>query len=162
MGNGGDEFSLERNDGVVLWTLSCGDDAPWPGGTDGDGHSLVFVDGDPNAATSWRASVAAGGSPGGSDSVPLQAGGDLISYAIGRQEVAFSESGQAEFHITTILGADDVSIEPEWSADLESWSSEGFVRSSQTPLGDGNALEVWTAHTPEGAARVFFRCRLSL
>jgi hypothetical protein len=41
LGNEGDVFSLESQGRGVLWTVSYGDSAPWPGSADGLGRGAV-------------------------------------------------------------------------------------------------------------------------
>ncbi|WP_367871439.1 lamin tail domain-containing protein [Luteolibacter sp. Populi] len=70
--NGGGAILLRRADGFVLHSFEYKDDPPWPVEADGDGYSLVLVNPranpDHDNGLNWRASVVAGGSPGGSDS----------------------------------------------------------------------------------------------
>jgi len=162
LGNGGDSFSLEQDTGTELWTFSYGDDAPWPGGTDGDGHSMVYIDGDQNVATSWRPSVSVGGHPMNTDSIVVPPGGDLIAYALRGQSVVYSDLGAVELYISSVLGADEVILQPEWSTDLRTWSRADLFLSSQTPAGDGISITAWTLRAPTGAPQLFFRSKLSL
>jgi hypothetical protein len=71
--NGGEALRVLAPDGAVLRSFTFDDTAPWPGGTDGQGHSLVFVrpqgNASPGNANAWRPSVGAGGNPGTSDAV---------------------------------------------------------------------------------------------
>ncbi len=159
LGNGGDTLSLQQTNGTVLWSLTYGDDAPWPGGTDGEGHSLTFVAGDPNSPASWRPSVHSGGSPGAGDAAPF-VGGDLLSYALSASSVRLASEGVIEYSLTTWLGADDAEIIPECSSDLLSWHAEDFERLRITPLGDGRAEEIWS-RPASGAGRLYFRTRLT-
>ncbi len=131
------------------------DGDPWPGGTDGGGHSLTFTGGAPDSPHSWRPSVLPGGSPGVSDAVPFT-GGDLLGYAIAGLSVRGEADDPPEFRIRTRLGSDDAVIHAEWSADLETWSSDGLQRGGQVPIGDGLAEEAWTL--PDRAeSTLFFR-----
>lgn len=74
--NAGETLVLLAADDSVLLQFTYDDAAPWPGNTDGAGLSLVLRKPKPNADLSspqaWRPSVAAGGSPGGSDAVGYQ------------------------------------------------------------------------------------------
>ncbi len=70
--NSGEEIKLSYGIGTAIRDFTYGDTAPWPTSPDGDGYSLVrrFPENltlDDNLASSWRASVVAGGSPGGDD-----------------------------------------------------------------------------------------------
>ena len=159
LGNGGDTFSLEQHDGTVLWTLNYGDSAPWPGGTDGDGHSLVDRGGTLASPESWRPSVSPAGHPGTHDAVPRN-GEDLLSYSLAGVSVEIASDGLPEFHLSSRLGADEVTISAEWSLDLKSWNREGFFRASLEPAGPGIAREVWVLSGPT-APTLFFRAVVS-
>ncbi len=71
--NGGEQLALVGPLGEAVFDFVY-DDAWYPE-TDGDGFSLVAIDtaGDYNAATNWRSSALAGGSPGTVDATPLSA-----------------------------------------------------------------------------------------
>jgi hypothetical protein len=155
LGNGGDTFALEDENGTVLWTVSYLDGDPWPGGADGDGHSLTFAGGEPESPLSWRPSVQTGGTPGATDAVPFT-GGDLLAYAVAAFSVQPGADGSPEFQITTRLGADDALVSAEWSRDLETWSTQDLRRVRQTPTGNGLAIDAWILDQPP-APRLFFR-----
>lgn len=123
---------------------------------------MIYVRGDPNLASSWRPSTGDGGNPGAADQIPLQPGSDLIAYAIVSHEVAPDAAGAMEFRLTSVLGADAVIVQPEWSGDLVSWSADGFSLSSQIPAAEGTATNVWALDLPAGLEQVFVRCLLSL
>jgi len=71
--NQGEALSLLLADGSPIQVFTYNDNAPWPTAADGDGASLVLLAPhtapDHNAATNWRASAVAGGSPGTTDIV---------------------------------------------------------------------------------------------
>ncbi|YCM43813.1 CotH kinase family protein [Verrucomicrobiaceae bacterium 227] len=159
LGNEGDWFSLEDAEGQVLWTLSYGDSAPWPSGTDGEGRSLVYRGGEPNEAGSWRPSVSMDGNPGTSDRVPLMEGDNLVEYAIAEQQVMLEGEGFT-LDVTSKSGADDISLTPAWSSDLEEWSGEGFTLLSQDPVGDGMVKQRWRMAGQSDAEKLFFRVTL--
>ena len=157
LNNGGDTFSLEQSDATVLWTVSYGDDAPWPGGTDGGGHSLVYVTGDPNSASSWRPSVATGGNPAATDSIALQPGEDLIDYA----GVVLAAGMSGELAITTTAGTDEAAVQPEWSSDMVTWTSAGLSIASRSPDAEGHVRETWLLDAVQTSERVFFRATVT-
>ena len=158
LGNGGDQFSLETRDGALLWTISYGDDAPWPRGTDGDGRSLVYIGGDPAEAVAWRASTAAGGNPGDSDSVAYPDSSDLLTYSAIRLEVLPT----GELQLSTVLGADAARVSPQWSNDLVDWKRDG-LRLVRRTVGAGNtSIDVWRLDDPPESGRLFFRAEVSL
>lgn len=69
LANGGERLTLHGADGSLIRSFVYSDDAPWPSLPDGGGASLVLVasrsNPDHTLAVNWRASVRAGGSPGG-------------------------------------------------------------------------------------------------
>lgn len=70
-----DRLTLSDVFSRTLFSVTYGDSVPWPPTTDGLGHSLVLNNptqpDDPNSATSWRASLLLGGSPGADEPVPV-------------------------------------------------------------------------------------------
>ncbi|MGI9239769.1 MAG: lamin tail domain-containing protein, partial [Verrucomicrobiales bacterium] len=76
LSNSGERLRLQDSGGSTIRDFSYDDSSPWPEEPDGGGQSLTLIqpaaDPDHALATSWRASVAAGGSPGASDSSTLQ------------------------------------------------------------------------------------------
>ena len=157
LGNSGDSFSLEDAEGNVLWTLSYRDDVPWPAGTDGGGRSLVYLGGEAGEATSWRASVDAGGHPGSSDSIPYTEGASLVAYALGGQVFSIGEGNVVLFEVVVNPGADDALVMPEQSSDLRNWSAEGLILLSQEPTASGEMKQTWRLDRRE---RQFLRVRL--
>lgn len=150
LSNGGDTVKLDDSDGSTIQEFTYDDNEPWPSAADGDGRSIVFRGGDPNLPESWRASLANGGTPGTSDSVPYT-GGDILSYAL---------SGTIQFDVTTNIltvplnpGADDVSLIPQWSTNLQNWDPENFIYQGQ---------EQWLFEPTTPLDKVFFRLGISL
>ncbi len=124
LSNGGETIKLDDSDSATIQEFTYDDKSPWPSSTDGSGPSLVFRSGDPDLPESWRASLANGGTPGTSDSVPYT-NGDIHAYAL-------SETLQfdTDTNILTIPrnpGADDISSTPQWSSDLQNWVPENFT-----------------------------------
>jgi len=157
LGNGGDRFSLIDGDGETLWTLEYGDDSPWPVGTDGQGFSLVYVDGEPSSSDSWRSSIEPGGNPGESDSKPLTPGQNLLEYAIKDLGVIHSEGPGVSFYVAFKDGADEAEVIPQWSADLVTWHESDFVLKSQKIGSEGDFEKTWHILHSTQSARLFLR-----
>jgi hypothetical protein len=66
LSNGGERLVLKDKNGEAILSVEYDDENGWPLSPDGRGDSLVLVrvDGDPNEASSWRASANINGSPG--------------------------------------------------------------------------------------------------
>ncbi|MDG2124483.1 MAG: lamin tail domain-containing protein, partial [Verrucomicrobiales bacterium] len=67
LSNGGETVTLVASDGRVISSFRYDDEAPWPGGADGGGLSVVLREltgGRGAAASDWRASYVGGGTPG--------------------------------------------------------------------------------------------------
>lgn len=150
LSNGGETIKLDDSDGATIQEFTYDDKSPWPSETDGSGPSLVFRGGDPDLPESWRTSLANGGTPGTSDSVPYT-GGDLLAYAISSQDLNLQNN-----IISVILnpGADDVELIPEWSTDLSNWQEEGFEFTSSNPLS-------WSLPN-RTASKTFYRIKIQL
>ncbi len=69
--NGGEKVTLKDNNGVTISSLTYDDGSPWPISPDGSGPSLELLDAtlDGTQASSWRGSLANGGTPGAINSV---------------------------------------------------------------------------------------------
>src|SRR6185436_15138473 len=67
--NGGEKLTLAHLLGTNVFSFSYNNTVPWPITPDGYGFSLVpsTTNGDPDSASSWRASANLGGSPGADD-----------------------------------------------------------------------------------------------
>ncbi len=160
LGNGGDSFSLEDEEGDVLWTLTYEDAAPWPAGADGAGRSLVYVGGEANQPEAWRPSVTLAGNPGTSDALPFDGEGSLVEYAIAAQLVSGGVASLARFQVVINPGVEGVSMRPEWSTDLRAWAEEGVSLVSQEPTESGGLRQVWELQEGGGFDRLFFRMSL--
>lgn len=80
LSNTGEEFRLENENGGTMVEVDYNDEAPWPTGAAGLGHSLVlarpsFGENNPRA---WSASNVLGGSPGRRDPYAADAAGAVI------------------------------------------------------------------------------------
>ena len=71
LSNAGERLELLAANGSDIFDFVFDDIAPWPTSPDGGGTTLVLInpvaDPDPSLPANWRASVAAGGTPGGTD-----------------------------------------------------------------------------------------------
>ena len=173
----GEQILLVASDGGVIRDFTYNDKHPWPEAADGDGMTLVLIDpasnpdhGDP---LNWRASVAAGGTPGGTDATTFAGvpGDDLdrdglnalAEYAlhssdldgrdaplpVGGLESLDAGNGLEEFftiHYRRNLAADDVEYTVEICGDLENWRS-----------GPGNVEFVRAVHNGDGTETVTYR-----
>ena len=158
LGNGSDSFFLVDSRGNVLWAVSYSDQAPWPGGTDGVGRSMIYLGGEMNDPGSWRPSVELGGNPGTSDRVAYSGSGSLVAYTISEQDFSFGGAASVLFEVTIKEGADDTSVIPECSSDLENWSGEGMALLAQEPAEGGQTKQTWQLDRQE--AQLFLRVRL--
>ena len=192
LSNDGEQIVLSASDDSTIRDFTYNDKSPWPESADGDGFSLVLIApaSNPDHAdpSSWRSSVAAGGSPGGSDAVDFGAGdpdadfdGDgasaWIEHALGTSDgdagdqaspsAGVGSDGLGSFQILTFtrnLAADDVLYEVEISSDLSDWrSGAGEVEFlSSTNNGDGTTTEIYRAVELVGAhASSFMRLRVT-
>jgi hypothetical protein len=71
--------------------------------------------------------------------------------------------GNAAVSARLALAADDVTVRPQYSSDLEQWSSgaPGFTPLSSTNNGDGTVTFHWQAPSG-GASRLYFRLAATL
>lgn len=154
LSNSGDTLTLTDAAGGVIQSLTYTDKAPWPVEADGSGRSLTLLGGggptggspasgtDPASVAAWRASVAAGGSPGASDSIVLSpAGADLAAYAFGdfRSEWSWNQ-GTPTIRQRRLPGSDAVTVGMEYSSDLRLWTPTGAVETSGTVGEDGRVF----------------------
>ena len=164
LSNGGERIKLEDAGNSTILDFTYDDSAPWPTSPDGGGPSLVLIRPhtrpDPNIPTNWRPSTTAGGNPGGSDAVRFD-GGDPLAYALTSSPAVSSTAGGAShvFEYTRRLGADDATLDLEWSQDLINWVPGDFVLLEETPDGVGG-LDV-RLQFPQGASG-FARLRATL
>lgn len=92
--NAGEVLELIDGRGATIFNFGYGTHAPWPEAPDGTGPSLEVVEPHENlaAAANWRASAAAGGSPGDPNPAPLLA---VRQVAIEDGRLGFWFDGQA-------------------------------------------------------------------
>ena len=134
LSNGGEKLKLEDASSGTIREFRYDDETPWPASPDGDGPSLVLVNPHSNPdhgiASNWRPSTTGGGNPGTSDATTFSgdpvgdADGngipDLIDYALADGATPSLTGGV--FAFSHRLGADDVRLTVETSADLSAWS----------------------------------------
>jgi hypothetical protein len=159
---------LAANDGIIQ-RFRYNDAAPWPSGTDGDGRSLVFVapGADPTNPVNWRASETMGGTSGltegtvfSGDPVADSNGdgfSDFLTYALGGtpQFTVTEFNSQWTFTFIRAALADDVTVTPQASDNLETWTVPATLQ-SRTALGGGLMSETW-AGPLSASSRLFFR-----
>ncbi|MDB4436113.1 lamin tail domain-containing protein, partial [Akkermansiaceae bacterium] len=122
--NGGEILKLDDTDGSTIAELRYDNNLPWPVEPDSLGLSLVYIAGDPDEPSSWRASTSPGGNPESSDSVPYS-GGSLLTYSFAEDPV-FNLSSMT-YSVQTNSGADEVILTPQWSTDLATWNDSDFI-----------------------------------
>jgi hypothetical protein len=132
-----------------------------------------------NDSANWRASVASGGNPAGTDVITFPAGADingdsdndgwpaLVEHALATSDTdaaSFPEitAGAAADGVLAIsverhTGAEDVSLEAVTSTDLTTWSPAAFV--SDTPMLNGRSTVTWHADSA-ASGRVFVQVRV--
>lgn len=163
--DGGEHLVLNDATGAIIADFTYGDSAPWPAGTDGQ-RSLVYVSGNQNEASSWTASLDAGGTGVQSyaafqqrhfprantslaDRAPmadpdLDGFPNLLEYALGQDPlradpglVVEASGGSATLVIRRRAAAGtDLSYEFQASADLQQWTPG--TAASILPNADGS------------------------
>ena len=189
LSNGGERITLIAADGItIIRDISYSDNSPWPAAADGTGPSLVLMN--PRAAatdtwhndgTHWRASLANGGTPGGTDGIPFtgtpgaNADADaftaLVEYALGTSDTDPASGltgytlapdpaipGTYLYTITRSAVAEDALCTVETSTSLApgSWTSAGAIRLSAVQTGNSHT-EVWRLTPPPPATRLLVR-----
>jgi hypothetical protein len=165
--NGGERLKLSYGAGEAVRDFVYDDLPDWPTSPDGAGPSLVLVDphvlpdhGDP---FNWRASVAAGGSPGSTDGTTFPGGTDdeFLAYAMAGPPVLgpFLPDGKLTLSIELNRLAEDVSGWLEVSTDLIDWQPAGpsMTRTAVEPTTGGFARVTFTTTPPPAAPRWFVR-----
>ena len=127
LSNDGERIVLvDEADGVIV-DMTYNDKLPWPESADGEGFTLVLLDGDPAEAGNWRPSAAVGGTPAGSDGVAFGGGSpdELLAYALGSGEISPKiEAGFLVIEVPVNPTAQDVNYRVEVSTDLSAWSGD--------------------------------------
>ena len=159
LSNGGEELTLIADDDSIITSFIYADSFPWPEAAD-EGYSMVLLGPDPSNPTSWRSSVAPGGTPNGSDSITYN-GDDLLEYALPNPQLSFSANGTNwDLTFTRPLAVDDARYIVELSNDLQTWTTAGSRLSVSTPENDGNVIETHGGIFPIFSARTFARIRV--
>jgi hypothetical protein len=181
LANGGEQIILSAADDTAIRDFRYDDQLPWPEAPDGDGFSLTLMNPTSNPDHSdpanWRRSAAAGGSPGGSDTIEFvgdpQADGDgdgtpaLLEHFFGTSDslaggspVTFQldSDGGLLVEFPRDAGADDFSARIESSADLVAWFEEDAILEAVTPS-PPTPRERWRLE-PGSGHRKFLRIRV--
>jgi hypothetical protein len=169
--NEGEEIKLSFGLGTEIRSFTYQNTTPWPPEGDGSGASLVLLAPqtrpDHQVAANWRASMAVGGTPGGSDAL-LFAGnplGDddkdgwsnLVEYALGANPAISHElTDTLHFTIPRIPNADDAIIEGEVSTSLSGWVPAEVVYQ------DATQIQFRVPDDLIGEGRVFIRARVRM
>lgn len=132
LSNGGENIKLDDVDNSTISEFTYDDKAPWPESPDSDGTSLVFISGDPNDPSNWRASTQVGGNPGSSDSINYDGVEDLLSYALA-SELQYNPA-TGNLSIEKVAGADDAKLAIQRSLDLEIWTNDDVTFLGSEPM----------------------------
>ena len=177
--NGGEHLRLLAWDGEVIEEFIWDDIAPWPVTSDGDGPSMTLIkpltNPDSSLPANWRASTVPGGTPGTTDATTFTGNptgddnGDgianLVAYALGTQPpTVLQQNGQITWDIPFNPAAEDVTLIPEWSADLVSWQPAETLFPVQSRV-EGTTARAWQRYDtggPVAERKVFLRVRVSL
>jgi len=91
--NAGERVALNDSSGAPLIELTYDDNPPWPTSADGLGYSLVMANaaGDPNLASTWRASTLPNGSPGRNDPEPIF-GAVVINEVLAHSDLPYEDA----------------------------------------------------------------------
>ncbi len=172
--NGGEHLRLLAWDGAVIREFVWDDVSPWPVLPDGEGPSLTLIkpqtNPNPSLPANWRASIINGGTPGTTDATTFTGNpladdnndgiNNLVAYALGTQPPSvLQQAGRITWDIPFNPAAEDVTLIPEWSADLVSWQPAATLFPSDMRTGNLRTLD--TAG-PVAARRVCLRVRVVL
>ena len=123
LSNAGERITLEGKAGNILIDFTYSSTFPWPPAANGLGRSIVLTNYSNSSNPSfWRPSTQDRGNPGSSDSLPLALGQDLLAYAFISPDLTLNPAN-GDLTISRRLGADAVTLTPQWSTDLQSWSA---------------------------------------
>jgi len=155
LANNGERITLADADGTPIQNFRYDDNSPWPEEADGDGFSLVLIapeaGPDHDLPQSWRASVAQGGTPGGSDSTTFAGDPEteLLGYALGISNGSTDgigveiTGGVPLFSYPQSLSADDVIYSIETSTDLAAWQPADATFQGHTARSGGSVVATW-------------------
>ncbi len=154
----GERLRLEAADGSPLLDFTYGTNFPWPASA--SGRSMVLTNpSDPAAPQSWRPGATATGNPGVSDSISRTPGQSLLGYTLGGTRPTF-DTTTGNFSVTRRLGADAATLHPEWSTDLNSWSTQSLRLTSEIPDAAGNSTLGWKLD-PAPPDKAFIRLKVT-
>jgi hypothetical protein len=194
LSNRGETITLRAHDGGVIRSFAYGELAPWPASPDGLGDSLALVaperNPDHTRPENWRASIAPGGTPGGTDATEFA--GDphadldhdgrsaLFEYATGTSDGDPNNDPAVRITLLTIdggggpadylaishtrnLAADDVLFQAQISTNLSGWTGLDTIRVSEVNHRDGTATVTWRSSAPFATRdREFLRLHVAL
>ena len=189
LNNDGETIGLADASLNVIQSFTYNDVDPWPVAADGDGYTLVLIAPesapDQDEPSSWRSSIAIGGSPRGSDAVTFAGdpaadddqdgqsaflefvlgSTDSDSRSRGTQTVGIDPQGYLVFEFSYNLAADGTTISIESSDGLSDWNdaSAELVRLSTMNDGDGTATTKFRSllPNPELVKPYFLRLRVT-
>lgn len=193
LSNSGEELAVIGQNDADIRRFTYRDKLPWPPSADGLGYALVLVaptsDPDHSLPESWRASVALGGSPGGTDAVLFvgdpnadvdQDGrsaffehvfaksdsdptdGDILTLGLTAFDDGFGEEDYLDITFTRNLAADDALLTVEISTDLLAWNGLQVELVTIVNNGDGTATYTYRSTFPIGSrVREFLRLRVT-
>jgi hypothetical protein len=186
LSDAGEEISLLSASGLDVKRFVYDDNYPWPSAADGAGNALTLiapmVNPDHNNPLNWRASSAAGGSPGAADGNVFTGNAntdsdqdglsDLLEFALGAgSPPSLLVQGPAnaallEFTVERDLSA-QVALALQLSTDLTGagpggWSeATGATLMNRAPVSGTVERLVFSVPAPPGATRTFLRARFS-
>lgn len=127
LSNSGEAVRLVDAHGDAIAEFTFDDQSPWPGAADGSGPSLELVQafGDATEPSAWRASAAAGGSPGvGLPALPSPADFNLTGAVDGNDFLAWQRGlGRTAPQAHQADGNSDADSDVD-GADLTMWRSQ--------------------------------------
>jgi hypothetical protein len=183
--NGGESLRLLAADNSLISEFSWDDTPPWPQSPDGNGPSLTLIrpltKPDPANPANWRPSTNPGGSPGTSDAITFSGNPladdnfdgfpNLAAHALGLNLPAQGPylpslsltNNRLTWAFPSNPAAEDVTITPEVSSNLTSWSpaSSFFPDSSSSEPTDGRSWTTLLSPSPPPPGTHYFRLRIS-
>lgn len=176
------------NGSTLLYSVAYDDNNGWPDAVDGDGYTLILVNGAlPNDPASWRISAAAGGNPGTTDTalftgnptaddngngtsnliggVLRDGAGNYIKPGVSIQ--SFDDGTGAKnylyVNLRRYLPVDNVVVTAEHAGELMTWDDTAVQLMSSTPAGDGSVFESYRYTIPvNDDEKHFMRVKVTL
>jgi hypothetical protein len=160
LSNSGERIRIETSTGITLVDFTYGTSFPWQDYASDLGRSIVLTNpANPNSPDSWRPSATDFGNPSTSDSITLQPGQNLLTYALDGTSPTFDPS-TGIFTIDRRLGADDVILIAEWSDNLTTWTQTGLTKVSETATSPNRSTLNYSL-TPLPPTQAFLRLRIT-